>query len=68
MARADGGPIGDEHRTDFRGRSAIGKGVAAIDVAYVAKGRISPVYLADAAIEVAIVAMLLSALNAARGD
>ena len=40
-------------------------GLAGIDVVYVARGRISPVYLADAAIEVAFLAGLAATSRAA---
>jgi hypothetical protein len=39
---------------------ASAAGLAAIDVVFVARGRISPVYLADAAVELALVAVWAS--------
>lgn len=41
--------------------------LAAIDVAYVAKGTISPIYLADAAVEIALVGAWIVAVSRARG-
>jgi hypothetical protein len=43
-------------------------GLAAIDVVYVARGRISPVYLADAVLEVGALAALASSQAAHRVD